>query len=144
MYYDGAATSSISGGRGQNNTTAVQQLPTTTQSSSQYHGSNFPANSNNDDDAVEQHLHYIPDGRVRCVSCNDLFKNINTARQHVKLRHTPQNWYECSICKAVLRGKLYFSQHFSKRHFKGATKVVENYGKLVSSPPQNNTTIELH
>ena len=143
MYYDGAATSSISGGRGQNNTTAVQQLPTTTQSSSQYHGLNFPANSNNDD-AVEQHLHYIPDGRVRCVSCNDLFKNINTARQHVKLRHTPQNWYECSICKAVLRGKLYFSQHFSKRHFKGATKVVENYGKLVSSPPQNNTTIELH
>jgi len=141
LYYDGAATSSISGGRGQNNTTAVQQLPTTTQSSSQYHGLNFRAN---DDESVEQHLHYIPDGKVRCVSCNDLFKNINTARQHVKLRHTPQNWYECSICKAVLRGKLYFSQHFSKRHFIGATKVVENYGKLVSSPPQNNTTIELH
>ena len=139
MYYDGAATSN--GGRDQNNTTAFQQLPTTTQS--QY-GLNFPANSNNDDASVEQHLHYIPDGRVRCVSCNDLFKNISTARQHVKLRHTQQDWYECSICKAVLRGKLYFSQHFSKRHFKGATKVVENYGKLVSAPPnQNNTTIEL-
>ena len=92
-------------------------------------------------DYMVQHLHYIPDGRVRCVTCNELYKSVTTARQHVKLNHTPQEWYECSICKKVLRGKLYFSQHIGKRHFKGGKNVVENYGKLVPAPPQNNHSL---
>ena len=83
---------------------------------------------------VQDHLHYTPDGRVRCVTCNTLFKNATTARQHVKLAHQPQEWYECCFCKAVIRGKLYFSQHIGKKHFKGGQKVVESYGKLVPAP----------
>ena len=88
--------------------------------------------------SVQEHLHYTPDqGRVRCITCNTLFKNATTARQHVKLAHQPQEWYECCLCKAVIRGRLYFSQHIGKKHFKGGTKVVESYGKLVQ-PPQNS------
>ena len=88
------------------------------------------------DQPPDQHLHILPDGRgARCVTCNTLFKTVHTARQHIKLRHGPQEWYECSICKAVIRSRLYFSQHISKRHFKGGTQVVESYGKLVPPPP---------
>ena len=86
---------------------------------------------------VQEHLHYTPDeGRVRCVTCNTMFKNATTARQHIKLAHQPQEWYECCFCKAVIRGRLYFSQHIGKKHFKGGTKVVESYGKLVPAPTQ--------
>lgn len=93
--------------------------------------------SSNLEYTVQEHLHYTPDqGRVRCITCNTLFKNATTARQHVKLAHQPQEWYECCLCKAVIRGRLYFSQHIGKKHFKGGTKVVESYGKLVQ-PPQS-------
>ena len=105
----------------------------------QYEGSTSFSGGSGDgrgqDQPPDQHLHILPDGRgARCVTCNTLFKTVHTARQHIKLRHGPQEWYECSICKAVIRSRLYFSQHISKRHFKGGTQVVESYGKLVPPP----------
>jgi len=81
-------------------------------------------------------LQFIPGtGQVRCVTCNTMFKNKTTAFQHHKLSHQPQEWYECCFCKKVVRGRLYFSQHIGKQHFKGGLKVVESYGKRVPPPP---------
>ena len=80
----------------------------------QYEGSTSFSGGSGDgrgqDQPPDQHLHILPDGRgARCVTCNTLFKTVHTARQHIKLRHGPQEWYECSICKAVIRSRFYFS-----------------------------------
>ena len=84
----------------------------------------------------EEHLHYIPgSGQVRCITCNTMFSSKTSAKQHIKLVHQPQEWYECCFCKKVIRGRLYFSQHIGKRHFKGGQRVVESYGKRVPPPP---------
>ena len=89
-----------------------------------------------DNTGGEQHLHYIPgSNQVRCVTCNTMFGSKTTAKQHIKLVHQPQEWYECCFCKKVVRGRLYFSQHIGKKHFKGGQRVVESYGKRVPPPP---------
>lgn len=48
----------------------------------------------------------------------------------------PQSYYECVLCNSVYRGKLYFIQHFGKRHFRGGRglNVIENYGRIVDGP----------
>ena len=90
-------------------------------------------------DLEGQHLHFVPStGQVRCITCNTMFRNSATAKQHINLAHKPQEWYECCFCKKVVRGRLYFSQHIGKRHFKGGQKVVESYGKRVAPPPGQN------
>ena len=84
----------------------------------------------------EEHLHYVPgSGQVRCITCNTMFSSKTSAKQHIKLVHQPQEWYECCFCKKVVRGRLYFSQHIGKKHFKGGQRVVESYGKRVPPPP---------
>ena len=91
----------------------------------------------------EEHLHYVPgSGQVRCITCNTMFSSKTSAKQHIKLVHQPQEWYECCFCKKVIRGRLYFSQHIGKRHFKGGQRVVESYGKRVPPPPGEQQTLE--
>ena len=84
---------------------------------------------------AKPNLQFVPGtGQVRCITCNTMFKNKTTAVQHHKLSHQPQEWYECCFCKKVVRGRLYFSQHIGKQHFKGGLNVVESYGKRVLPP----------
>ena len=79
----------------------------------------------------------IPDGRVMCRQCNSWFKSVKTGRQHVRMAHFPQEFYQCLICNHVVKGKLYFVQHVGKKHFKGGEQIAQNYGRIVSGPPDN-------
>ena len=79
-------------------------------------------------------LERFPDGRTRCLDCNSTFKSNKTGKQHVETTHMPQYHYQCLICKAVIRGKLYFIQHVGRKHFRGGEKIAQNYGRVVAGP----------
>ena len=82
------------------------------------------------------HLHENPDGGCRCTTCNQLFKSRTTARQHIRICHIPPEFYECCLCKKVLKSKIMFRSHVYSAHEIRGRDIVNSYGQRVHPPQQ--------
>jgi hypothetical protein len=77
------------------------------------------------------HLRLNPDGSCLCSTCNLIFKNPTTARQHVKIVHEPPEYFECCLCQKVVNTSILFRSHIYQKHGIRGRDIVNSYGRRI-------------
>lgn len=70
---------------------------------------------------------YLPDGRLMCEICKSTYSSRGTWKIHCDTVHGPAEYFQCRLCNAVIKHKVYFRKHITLKHFKGGNGLVKNY-----------------
>ena len=86
-----------------------------------------------------------PDGGGRCLFCNKTFKSLAFTRRHVKIVHTVQDPYDCTICGRTLPNSYALRTHINLKHgIKGEKDVANKYGRRHKDMTKNEQFEYVH
>ena len=62
--------------------------------------------------------------------CTKTFKSLKITRRHLKIVHTEDDPYECTVCGRVMNNIYAFRTHMNLKHMcKGVSDLTTKYGR---------------